>query len=48
MHLLSFFRLKQYSIIKRNFNLIKTNENILMYSLLKIKFNFYKISVIIL
>ena len=46
MRLLNFFRLKSCSIIKRNFNSIETNENALMYSLLKIEFNFYKMNVI--
>ena len=47
MRLSNFIRSKQYSIIKQNFNLIEMNENILMYSLLKIEFNFYEINVIV-
>ena len=48
MRLSNFLYLKQCSIIKRNFNSTETNENVLMYSLLKIEFNFCEMSVIVL
>ena len=48
MRLLNFFRLKLCSIIKQNFNSIEMNKNVLMYSLLKIEFNFCEMNIIIL
>ena len=48
MRLSNFFRSKQYSIIKRNFSSIETSENVLMCLLLRIEFNFYEMSVIVL
>ena len=46
MRLSNSFYLKLCSIIKRNFNSIEINENIFMYSLSKIEFNFCEMNMI--
>ena len=46
MRLLNFYYLKSSLKLKQIFNLIKTTINVQIYSLQKIAFNYYKISVI--